>query len=296
MPLEQIAGGLIGIGLGQLGQNQQMENQQALMQQQLANQQTLNIQGGEIARQNWDYTNYENQRKHMEKAGLNVGLMYGQGGGGGATLSSGSGGSASSGNAPDSGMAMALQGANIASQTRLNEAQDKKIESETPTSGNTGDTNIENVNTNTGKLREEGIGKMQENAIRQWMMDDPSKRGQYEYNDKLDYHTQIGQDSQQSKQIELALFKTAAETTGLEANALLNNAKAQGYWKELLNATKNADSEAIKAAAQKLSSEWNTGEYTNWKTWTDLGLKAIGSASDLIKGSKYVPISKTNKQ
>ena len=28
----------------------------------------------------WDYTNAENQRKHLENAGLSVGLMYGKGG------------------------------------------------------------------------------------------------------------------------------------------------------------------------------------------------------------------------
>ena len=36
----------------------------------------------ELQRQNWDYTNAENQRKHYENAGLNVGLMYGSSGGG----------------------------------------------------------------------------------------------------------------------------------------------------------------------------------------------------------------------
>ena len=44
-----------------------------------------------MARQNqqrnkemWDYTNFENQRAHLENAGLSIGLMYGQGGAGGA--------------------------------------------------------------------------------------------------------------------------------------------------------------------------------------------------------------------
>lgn len=37
----------------------------------------------------WDYTNYENQRKHMEDAGLSVGLMYGNGGGQGASTAGG---------------------------------------------------------------------------------------------------------------------------------------------------------------------------------------------------------------
>ena len=30
----------------------------------------------------WDYTNYENQKKHMLQAGLNPALLYGMSGGG----------------------------------------------------------------------------------------------------------------------------------------------------------------------------------------------------------------------
>jgi len=63
----------------------------------------------DIQQQNWDYTNYENQRKHMEKAGLNVGLMYGQGGGGGSTMGGGAGGSAQGGNVDKSQMGILLQ-------------------------------------------------------------------------------------------------------------------------------------------------------------------------------------------
>ena len=33
----------------------------------------------------WNYTNYENQKKHLEAAGLNPALLYGMSGGGGAT-------------------------------------------------------------------------------------------------------------------------------------------------------------------------------------------------------------------
>lgn len=39
----------------------------------------------------WDYTNFENQRKHLENAGLSVGLMYGNGGTMQASTSGGQG-------------------------------------------------------------------------------------------------------------------------------------------------------------------------------------------------------------
>ena len=52
--------------------------------QQYNYQRKLNKQMAELQRQNWDYTNAENQRKHYGNAGLNVGLMYDSSGGGGA--------------------------------------------------------------------------------------------------------------------------------------------------------------------------------------------------------------------
>jgi len=109
----------------------------------------------------------------MERAGLNVGLMYGQGGGGGATLSSGSGGSAGSGNAPQNTMGMALQGAQIASQTRLNEAQAKKLETETKKIGG--------VDTEEATQRISG-GKSQQMGIE---LDNALKGGNLETNIKM---------------------------------------------------------------------------------------------------------------
>lgn len=117
----------LGAVAGHIGNQMQYGQQQELMDLQNKNQMKLNEQGAQLARDNWDYTNYENQVKHMDKAGLNRGLMYGSSGGSGGTLSSGSGGSASGGNAPDSGMGMALQGAQIASQIELNKAQARNL-------------------------------------------------------------------------------------------------------------------------------------------------------------------------
>ena len=40
--------------------------------------------GQQFNKEMWDYTNYENQKKHLEEAGLNPALLYGMSGGGGA--------------------------------------------------------------------------------------------------------------------------------------------------------------------------------------------------------------------
>ena len=53
----------------------------------------------------WDYTNYENQVKHLGAAGLNPALLYGQGGGGGASTAGGAvgNGQGTAGQAPSGG-------------------------------------------------------------------------------------------------------------------------------------------------------------------------------------------------
>lgn len=53
----------------------------------LANSQAMSDYNKENAMDIWNRTNYKAQREHMERAGLNVGLMYGMGGAGGATTS-----------------------------------------------------------------------------------------------------------------------------------------------------------------------------------------------------------------
>jgi hypothetical protein len=128
--MSQIAGILGSTALGMMGGVIQNQENRRLMELQMRNQMKLNQHANQMGKEMWDYTNYENQRKHMEKAGLNVGLMYGNSGGAGGTTSSPSGGSAGMQQAPNY-MGMALQAQQVASQTRLNDAQAKKLEAET---------------------------------------------------------------------------------------------------------------------------------------------------------------------
>ena len=53
--------------------------------------------GQQFNKEMWDYTNYENQKKHLEAAGLNPALLYGMSGGGGATAAGAQGMGAGSG-------------------------------------------------------------------------------------------------------------------------------------------------------------------------------------------------------
>lgn len=133
-----ILGMVAGAGMNAIGQNQQMQNQTSLNTQQMHNQMSLNQQMQSIQQQNWDYTNYENQVKHIENAGLNAGLLYGMSGAGGSTMGGGSGGSAQGGSAPQNnmaqsaqqGMAMQMQQATLQSQIELNKANAKNAEAD----------------------------------------------------------------------------------------------------------------------------------------------------------------------
>lgn len=76
----------------------------------------------QYAKDYWDYTNAENQVRHLKNAGLNIGLMYGQSGAGGMGASGGA--HQTSPEQPQgSPVAMALQTQQIEQQRRMNDAQ-----------------------------------------------------------------------------------------------------------------------------------------------------------------------------
>ena len=85
-------------------------------------QQQAAAQSQQYAKDYWDYTNAENQVRHLRNAGLNVGLMYGQSGAGGMGASGGA--HQASPEQPQSNpVGMALQVQQIEQQRRMNDAQ-----------------------------------------------------------------------------------------------------------------------------------------------------------------------------
>ena len=107
-------GSVASAGLGMMNQGQQVEDQRGLMEH-----------GANLAYRNWLRTNYGAQREQLEKAGMNVGLMYSQGGQGGQ-LNGGSSGSASQ--APTFDVASSISQARaVESQLKLQEAQSRDL-------------------------------------------------------------------------------------------------------------------------------------------------------------------------
>lgn len=139
--------GLVG-GLVQGAKNRKFQAKQAELQRQFAQQMAAQQNQYEIDRMAlqadynkqaadysqklskdmWDYTNYENQVKHMKEANLNPALMYGSAGGGGST----NGGSMQGVSAiSPMGLQVGLQAQQVQAQTDLIRAQTQKVESDT---------------------------------------------------------------------------------------------------------------------------------------------------------------------
>ena len=85
-------------------------------------QQQAAAQSQQYAKEYWDYTNAENQVRHLKNAGLNIGLMYGQSGAGGMGASGGAHQTAPE-QPQGNPVGMALQVQQIEQQRRLNDAQ-----------------------------------------------------------------------------------------------------------------------------------------------------------------------------
>ena len=85
-------------------------------------QQQAAAQSQQYAKDYWDYTNAENQVKHLKNAGLNIGLMYGQSGAGGMGASGGAHQAAPE-QPQGNPVGMALQVQQLEQQRRMNDAQ-----------------------------------------------------------------------------------------------------------------------------------------------------------------------------
>ena len=135
-------GAIMGIGGAAMGainassaSKQSWENQVKLMDIQAGlNRQNAKFNTGQ-SKEMWNYTNFENQMKHIKNAGLSPGLIYGMGGAGGSTA--GAGQASGVGLPQDQSVGMGLraqeiglQMANVASQIKLNESQANKNNAE----------------------------------------------------------------------------------------------------------------------------------------------------------------------
>ncbi len=123
------ASGVIGMGIDVLTAGIRSKRERKMMDYQ----QRKSLENAKaeqaLAKDMWEFTNYENQVKHLKEAGLSPALLYGNGGSGGSTQGAGDVGSAGLGGVQDpiTAMGIGLQGQLTQSQIKLNEAQANKL-------------------------------------------------------------------------------------------------------------------------------------------------------------------------
>lgn len=148
--IASLAGGAMGLAGGSVASRKQHKYDLEKMEVQHGYNIESQKLGQEYNKEMWDYTNYENQKRHLENAGLNPALLYGMGGGGGATAAGaqGMGAGIASGHETDlkmKGMGLGIQSMMTMSQIALNESQAKKNNAEANKISGV-DTNLQNAN------------------------------------------------------------------------------------------------------------------------------------------------------
>ena len=181
-----VGGGLglmTGLAAGDPAVNQ-IRQQQRLNELQIAGNEELANYSQNLQKDMWNYTNYENQIKHLKAAGLNPALMYAKGGVGGQTGSANAGqvaGSHASSEAEREAIgiqrnAQMLQTAmnitqmqNIKADTKVKEAEAEKIRGvDTEYTKSQTDVNIANIKLigeNTENTRLRNLGQETQNSL-----------------------------------------------------------------------------------------------------------------------------------
>lgn len=267
---------------------------------------------------------YEAMVGQMEDAGLSVGLMYGgSGSGGGAGAMSGAPkadtGGAMAGQATSAAALMeienqrkslALQQASMAKDIQLKDAEIELKKTEADKSRKDALytealTETENELREARKNREFWEGRLPWlNNMRQEFEDttDPNVDHTMEVTDSYYGSHIFSSKGLLSAQKVGEVLKVFAEKgteeqrkVCLAAEATLTNEKVKGYWKELEAAIKNADSQAIVAAATKLNAETNRmdiehkyGVKMTAKQWIELGIGVTGAVAGTIGAGALV--------
>ena len=67
------------------------------------------------------------------------------------------------------------------------------------------------------------------------------------------------------------IYERQQNAEAAKALAALNTEKKKYVYMEALAAAKNADAHMLEAKSKELATLFETGEYTNWKTWAGSG-------------------------
>lgn len=240
-----------------------------------------------------------NQIAEAQEAGVSPGLVIGGGTGGGSGSTKGAQGDgagaingidiAALASVDNERKALSIEGMRTAAETaqgyaeaKKTKAETEKIKAETNTENETRDVLIE-------ELKQRGMGQWMDNMEkyvmgmgRNWKGEGNEYNANVEFENKIYGFFGIHEDSITSKKQREELANLVANTNNVEALTQLNTEKKKILWEELLVAQKKNDNDEIRAKAVALAAQWSTGEYTNWKTWTQLAEDLTGGIKNII--------------
>jgi len=288
-----IAGG-VAVGslvAGMLGRKKQNKENKRRIEEQRAETQKLQEQNQDKQKEMWHYTNFTNQRKEMEKAGLNVGMLYGGGGAGGATTGTAGGaqgsmedeGNYNYGEDVQAGGQLAMQMSLMQAQKDNIEADTKDKEADTQAKTTTG-TEEANLRIDTLKQGLES-GKLQQQAVE---LDNKLKEIELYINEngkdasinKINYEAE-----KMYEELKIIITQGKVDEATADAKIELMNANVAGIYMQLALSEANVKltEEQTKAIGETLAQGWanisvakqnaNTGEYQSETSRLELELK-----------------------
>lgn len=221
-------------------------------------QQEAAAQSQQYAKDYWDYTNTENQVKHLKNSGLNIGLIYGQSGAGGMGASGGA--YQSSPEQPQGNpIGMALQVQQLQQQQRMNDAQIALAEAQAEKAGaeakkiegvdiQEGFARIENLLAGAEKSRKEG------NVFEATVgLVEAQKKLTEKLEDKAYWETELAKartGSEQEQKENLKVLRQNMINEGFKILEEWNNLKKDGRAKDIMNRINGASAnEQIRAFA-----------------------------------------------
>lgn len=277
----------IGTGLGMVTagwqDRRQLKQQEKLQGIQLEGQKELGKFNQGLALETFEKTGYEAQRKQMEKAGLNVGLMY-EGGGAGGTTQGGQAGNVSGGIAPSGGGEIGM-GINairqmaeieaIKAQTKKTEAEIPKVETETKLLS----TEIENVNANIKNTETKTKWQELQNEIgeatKTWTID-TAKELWYKANGEAQSaqakgHIDTNTKDEWIKITELQLIGTQLNNDAIKEGIALTGAQIKKISEDIAQGWRKLEIEAEQQKTNKEQLEINKKELARKTIETEFG-------------------------
>lgn len=264
----------------------------------------------EMYERSYQDQSYAAMRGQMEDAGLSIGLMYGgggNGGAGGATTGAPQGetGGAEAGRAdsPAAQQTAAIQqtqmGLGLVSMKKDLAIKDAQIEEINATAAR--------QRAEAANITEQKITEMQMRPIRyrelfekgkgEWVrnlesyFEDATEGSEKDrldaYDNMFGEHSIIGrrlktrQGTQDVLNTQAQIYERQQNAAAAKALAELNTEKKKYVYMEALAAAKNADAHMLEAKSKELATLFETGEYTNWKTWADYAAQGAQMLTDI---------------